>query len=94
MEPLPHVYRNRRLALGLSQEKAAAAAGISRKTLSDFENGGLGISLGNLDRILRSVGLELTTREASARPTLDELADRYVEEEAAPAPRRVRAKKT
>ena len=87
-------FRDRRISLGLTQEQAATAAGLSRRTLSDFENGGGKISLANLNRLLRATGLELATREASGRPTLDELADRYRGEEVPIARRRARHKRT
>lgn len=93
MKALVEAYRSRRISLGMTQAEAAAAAGVSRKTLTQFENGGSGISLGNLNRLLRAVGLELTAREASARPTLDELSERYGGEEAPVTRRRVRRKR-
>ena len=77
MLSIGQVFRARRIRLGLTQDQAAAAAGLSRRTISDFENGGGRISLANLNRLLRVVGLELATREAIGRPTLDELSDRY-----------------
>lgn len=86
--------RDRRVRLGLTQEQVAAAAGVSRKTLSDFENGGGRISFGNLNRLLHALGLELATREASGRPTLDELSERYRGEEIPKPRQRVRRKKT
>jgi transcriptional regulator with XRE-family HTH domain len=93
MAPLHEVCRERRVALGLTQEQAAIAAGLSRKTVSDFENGEAQIGLGNLGRLLRAIGLELATREASPRPTLHELADRYHDEEPLNPRRRARKKK-
>lgn len=74
----------------MTQDHAAKAAGLSRSTLSDFEAGGDRISLGNLNRLLRALGLMLTTREATSRPTLDELSERYQSEEAKPVRQRVR----
>jgi transcriptional regulator with XRE-family HTH domain len=86
-------FRNRRLAFALTQEQAAQRARLTRKTVSDFENGRSSISLANLSRLLAAVGLELAVREASARPTLDELASRYpVDEALASTPRRARRK--
>ena len=81
MTPLIETYRDRRLLLGLTQAEVALSAGISRKTLSDFENGRGKITLGKLTRVLRAVGLELMAREASSRPTLDELSERYPTDE-------------
>lgn len=94
MEAISETYRRHRLAHGLTQDQVAAAAGISRKTLSDFENGRSGITLANLQRLLRAVGLELTLRDASSRPTLDELSTRYAGQEPNKARRRARATKT
>lgn len=88
MDALPATFRNRRLALALTQDAAAQRARVTRKTVSDFENGRTSISLVNLVRLMAAVGLELTTRETSARPTLDELAERYSGSEEEPGPRK------
>jgi len=95
MKAIREAFRVRRLQRGVTQEEAAMSAGITRKTVSDFENGKASISVTNLSRLLASVGLELAVREASGRPTLDELAERYTGEEAAVAPpgRRARSRK-
>ena len=93
MTPISQVSRLRRVAQGLTQAQAATAAGLSRRTVSDFEAGGERITLGNLNRLLRALGLELTTRETSGRPTLDELSDRYRGEEAPKMRQRARRKK-
>ena len=90
MERLADIFRARRIAHGLSQAQAAQAAGLSLRTLRSFESGGLGISLGNLHRLLAIVGLDIAAREAAARPTLDELESRYADDEQAPAPERKR----
>jgi transcriptional regulator with XRE-family HTH domain len=87
MDGIADTFRTRRIAHGLSQAQAAEAAGLSLRTLRSFESGGLGISLGNLRRLLAIVGLDLATREAAARPTLDELEARYAGDENAPAPK-------
>ena len=94
MTPIGEALRKRRVAWGLTQDQAAAAAGVSRRTVSDFETGRERITLGNLNRLLRALGLELATREASGRPTLDELSDRYRGEEAPKMRQRARRKKT
>lgn len=94
MKPIAAAFRERRVRLGLTQDQAAAAAGLSRRTLSDFENGGGRISLANLKRLLQVAGLELTTREAIGRPTLDELSDRYQGEDAPIVRQRARRKKS
>lgn len=93
MPTLPEFYRARRVALGLTQERAAIAAGVSRRTLVDFETGGDGISLGNLNRLMRAVGLELAAREVSPRPTLDELTEEYGVEDSHISRERARGKK-
>jgi transcriptional regulator with XRE-family HTH domain len=77
MITIEQTFRDRRVKLGITQEDAARAAGMTRKTVSDFENGRGRMSLNNLNRLLGSVGLELAIREASPRPTLDELSTRY-----------------
>ena len=94
MSPIGQVFRARRIRLGLTQDQAAAAAGLSRRTIGDFENGGGRISLANLNRLLRVVGLELATREAIGRPTLDELSDRYRGEEPSKMRQRTRRRKS
>ena len=94
MRSLPQAVSRRRLALGLTQEEVARRARITRKTLSSFETGPrLRVSLGTLARILAAVGLELAVREASRRPTLDELATRYAEPAEEPAPKRKRVRR-
>lgn len=92
MEAIQQIFRQRRVTLGLTQEQIAAAAGLSRKTISDFENGGSRINLANLQRLLRAVGLELALRVASSRPTLDELTSRYGGEESQKVRQRARPK--
>lgn len=81
MKALRDAFTARRLQRGLSQERAAAAARLTRKTVSDFENARGSISAANLARLLAAVGLELVAREASRRPTLDELTQRNAAEE-------------
>lgn len=82
-------FRSRRVRLGKTQQQLAVETRLSRKTISDFERGVGAITLGNLNRLLLAVGLELTTREASRVPSFDELADVYAEapEERMPAGR-------
>lgn len=93
MTPISELSRLRRVHQRLTQAQVAAAAGVSRRTISDFEAGRERITLGNLNRLLRALGLELATREASGRPTLDELSDRYQGEEAPKLRQRARRKK-
>lgn len=92
MNALRTAFTERRHRLGMTQDKVAAGAGIARKTISDFENGKTSMTLTKLIRLMRVVGLELTTREASSRPTLNELAERYSDEEPVKGPRQ-RARK-
>lgn len=88
MNDLPTTFRTRRLALALTQDTVAKRAHVTRKTVSDFENGRTSMSLVNLIRLMAVVGLELTTRETSARPTLDELGERYSGSEEQTGPRK------
>ncbi len=78
---IPKEFRSRRVALGKTQGQLALMTGLSRKTISDFERGVGAITFGNLNRLLRCVGLELALREASSVPTFDELSDVYAEGE-------------
>ncbi len=93
MKALRSTFSKRRHLLGMKQDEVATAAGLARKTVSDFENGKTSMTVGRLIKLMRVVGLELTTREASSRPTLDELADRYPDEEPGIEPRH-RVRKT
>ena len=88
MESIGEAFRRHRLLRGLSQQALATSARVSRTTLSDFENGGMRISLSNVQRLLRPLGLMVTLREATGRPTRDEGADRYKETESEPARKR------
>lgn len=88
MTALHEAFRARRIALGLSQAAVAAGARLSRKTVSDFENGRASLSIANLARLLATAGLELAVREASRRPTLDELQRRLHEGEPGMPPRK------
>ena len=92
MESIGALFRRHRLLRGLSQQEVATSARVSRTTLSDFENGGMRISLANLQRLLRPLALTVTLREATGRPNLDEVADRYNGSE--PEPLRKRAPRT
>lgn len=94
MNLLADTYRNRRIALGLTQDQAAAKAGVARRTLVDFETGGEGISVANLRRLMNAVGLEIAAREQASRPTLDELSERYQGADTPVARKRARPKKT
>ena len=93
MNHLAEIYRNRRINVGLTQDQAARIAGVSRRTLVDFETGGERITLGNLTRLLSAIGLQLATRELVSRPTLDELSERYDGREATPIRKRARPRR-
>jgi transcriptional regulator with XRE-family HTH domain len=92
MESIEEIFRKRRIALGLSQAEVAAAAMLSVRALTYFETGRAGISLSNLRRLLTVVGLDVSAREASPRPTLDELPGRYDDEDAPEVPKRLAKK--
>lgn len=67
--------RNRRLLKNLSQLAVSERVRISRPNLSQLENGKLPeIGIRKVMEVLEQLGLELTIREAHARPTLQELA--------------------
>src|SRR3954469_1974208 len=92
MKAIRDAFLERRVQRGITQDAAARAAGLTRKTVSDFENGKSSISVSNLSRLLAAVGLQLAAVEASRRPTLDELASRYTGEEAPADGKRRRAR--
>jgi transcriptional regulator with XRE-family HTH domain len=94
MDSIASTFRNRRLALGITQEQAAKAAALARRTLIAFESGEGRISLANLRRLMAVVGLELSTREATRRPTLDELSSAYTGDDPAPSRKRARRKRS
>ena len=77
MNALGKQFRDARIASGKTQEEIASAAGVSRKTLSEFEGGRTGIRLESLVRIVQAAGLEISFRPASPRPILDELSTLY-----------------
>ena len=77
-------FSDRRLQLGLTQAELAARAATSRKTVSDFELGRAGLQLATLNRLLAALGLELALRDASAKPTLENLQQRYSDDLGAP----------
>jgi transcriptional regulator with XRE-family HTH domain len=68
--------REYRKSRGLTQAGLAKAAGISRVTLSKAENGQLAsLSMGIFLAIVNQLGIEMAFAEASALPTLEELAE-------------------
>jgi HTH-type transcriptional regulator / antitoxin HipB len=80
---LAAVVRGRRLSVGLSQEQAAARAGVSRQWIGELEQGKptaeLGLVLGLLDALDLSITLDV--RSSEERPAssvdLDDVLDEY-----------------
>lgn len=69
---------------GLTQSELAKKAHISRRSIIDMESGPAGkhdIGLRKLQRILSTLGLEITLRKASARPTESELAEMFKDDD-------------
>ncbi len=67
-----------RRKMGLTQAEVGRRTSIDRQTISAIENGRFTGSLGILMRYLHFANLSLSATEAkSPYPTLDELADRY-----------------
>ena len=74
IQELGELLRARRKALGLSQQQVAGANGMSRVTLSRFENGILPeLGIRKVMAICATLGLELTVKDAARRPTLQDL---------------------
>ncbi len=74
METLGEAVRVRRKALKLTQAAVASAHGMSRVTLSNFENGKLPeLGVRKLMAICSTLGLELTLTDMISRPTLNDL---------------------
>jgi transcriptional regulator with XRE-family HTH domain len=65
---LGEIIRDRRLALGLSQEDAAAKAGVHRTYFSDIERGTRNITIGMLAQIAFALDISLTRLTRSAEP--------------------------
>ncbi|HEX5139524.1 MAG TPA: helix-turn-helix transcriptional regulator [Dehalococcoidia bacterium] len=60
--------RQARIARGMTQAKLARAAGISRVTLNQLENGTFAdLGVRKVDALLKLLGLELTVTQSSAR---------------------------
>lgn len=53
--------RKRRVALGLSQEKLAERAGVHRTYVGSVERGERNVSLENIARLARALGLSAST---------------------------------
>lgn len=76
MDELGQAVKNQRKALGLSQEAVASVNGMSRVTLSNFENGKLPeLGVRKLMAVCSTLGLELVLKEATSRPTLRDLVE-------------------
>ena len=68
--------RQKREALGLTQQAVAAAAGVTRDWLLDFEAGAPGASLGRVFTVLNTLRLHLTlvdSPEDESGSTLDDV---------------------
>jgi transcriptional regulator with XRE-family HTH domain len=71
---LGNAIRKSRRQQKLTQSELANATGIGRSTLSQIENGSVtDIGIRKIIRVLDYLGLELTTRQQGAPPTLEEL---------------------
>jgi len=74
MDDLGQALRERRKLLGLSQLEVAKRNNISRITINRLENGRLPeLGIRKIMMLCLSLGLELTLKEASPRPTLNDL---------------------
>lgn len=73
---LGHSVARLRKSKGWSQQQLADYAGISRPTLSSFENGRGDIGTRKLLLILDRLDQQVRLRERSPRPILDDLRDR------------------
>ncbi len=68
--------REQRKRRKLTQAEVAKAAGLSRATLSQLENGILSeLGIKKVLRVAEILGLELMLRPAGAAPTLEELQE-------------------
>jgi y4mF family transcriptional regulator len=59
LHDLASLIRGRRLAMGLSQNALARAAGVSRKWVYEFEAGNPGAEIGNVLTVLATLGVVL-----------------------------------
>lgn len=66
--------RTQRKERQLSQHELARVAGLSRLTINQLERGtAVDLGVQKLERVLNVLGLELSVRDLSPRPTLDDL---------------------
>ncbi|MEI8186454.1 MAG: helix-turn-helix domain-containing protein [Chlorobiaceae bacterium] len=76
IEEIGKQLRARRRALGMSQIEVAALNRINRVTLSRLENGKVPeIGIRKVMAICATLGLELTIKVVSQRPTLQDLVN-------------------
>jgi HTH-type transcriptional regulator / antitoxin HipB len=74
MQELGELLHARRKALGLSQQQVAGANGMSRVTVSRFENGILPeIGIRKVIALCATLGLELSVKDAAQLPNLRDL---------------------
>lgn len=71
----------KRQRLQLTQQQLADRASVSRRTLIELEHGRNDVSLRRLLRVLLSLGLQLDLREASSRPTEDQLREIFADDD-------------
>ncbi len=70
------LLKRARRTMGLSQEKLASPLGMSRSTISAIEGGRCEeIGFNKLVALLDAVGIEVTLRSRTGRPTLDDLRE-------------------
>ena len=67
---LADLLRSERLSAGLTQQRLADRAGVSRWWISEFEGGRARADLGHLLRVLDALGLRLQV----VRPQIDDAA--------------------
>lgn len=81
------VAKGRRLDLGWTQADVAGRVGVSRKWVSDFETGKMGVDLARVLRLLDVLDIPVETGGGGARPVspaehgsldLDEVLDGYL----------------
>ncbi len=66
-----HAVRARRVERGISQERLAELSGLHRTYVGDVERGERNVSLVNIDRLARALGLrssELLARSEATEP--------------------------
>lgn len=70
-----HVIRNARVSKGMTQSGLAAQVGVSRKWVSEVENGKSTAEVGLVLKVLRKLNLDLTVSE---RPPLEFDIDQFL----------------